>query len=426
MATDRIRTYIERSRRRALAELQPTPAQLERGLALHRDAVVCDMMGGVSYHNPNAGLYSRRMRHQILARLSDETDAVARKERLRAALRELALLRPFEFAADRMLQQEDHAVWDAAGVTIGVSSIDNAAVTVGGGYAKTAAFVTFINDHVAHVEKLLRIECARRLKAEGKHALIWHWHDAPNEGESLEYLNILYGIGLRSCGFTHGHDNRWVCGQFTKNDTGLKEAGREAIGRMNELGILADLAHCSPDAMLDLVETSADPVVVSHTGCRHIAVVKSKPDYQNRNVTDAALRAVADKGGVVGIGKAEFLTGGTDIESFMRHIDHAVNVAGVNHVGIGSDSSFSEPIPAPDDAAAFSDPDSGATETLSAPTALSWVNWPYDTTLALVCRGYRDEDIRKIIGANHIRILEQVLAKIPRGSLFCGTESIAP
>ena len=381
-------------------------------------------MGGVTYLSKASGLYSNRMRAWAVRELAKVSSADGKSERLDSILAELAACRPFEIASDRRLQQDTQALWDAAGVTLGVTSLDGAAGSAGEGYARIAAYATYVYEHLDCLEKLLRTDRLPDLKAAGKHGVIWHWHDAPNCGESIEYLNILFGLGLRSCGFTHGHDNRWVCGQFTEDDVGLKPVGRTAVRRMNELGILADLAHCSAKSMLDLADASHAPVAVSHTGCRSVAVVTTKPAYTQRNITDEALRAIADKGGIVCIGTADFLTGGDDVETFLRHIDHAVNTAGIDHVGVGSDAGLGEAVADPRECVDLCTQSEGACDALPVPTALSWINWPYNTTVALVCRGYSDADILKIIGGNYQRVAGPIMARRPRGRLLTRNQQV--
>jgi membrane dipeptidase len=187
---------------------------------------------------------------------------------------------------------------------------------------------------------------------------------------------------------------------------------------MNTLGMLVDTGHCGYQTTLDAVEVSKTPAIATHTGCRSVY------DYP-RSKTDEELQAIAEKGGYVGIYAYDnFLAKkGANITHFLDHIDYAVTLIGVNHVGIGTDA-FIHP-KMPEHLVEKMDQDeprwSGFwvhdwLETSALAVALIearvgslvWTNWPY-FTVGLVTRGYSDQEIQKIIGANFLRILEKVV-----------------
>jgi microsomal dipeptidase-like Zn-dependent dipeptidase len=154
---------------------------------------------------------------------------------------------------------------------------------------------------------------------------------------------------------------------------GLTELGRAVVKRMEERGMTLDLAHASRKTFEDVLAIATRPVVVSHTG------VKGTCD-NNRNLSDSQLRAITRNGGVVGIGYWRTAICGKDARSIARAIRYAVSVAGIDHVGLGSDFD-------------------GAVET------------PFDTaglvelTDALLAEGFREGEIRKIAGENVLRVL---------------------
>jgi membrane dipeptidase len=116
----------------------------------------------------------------------------------------------------------------------------------------------------------------------------------------------------------------------------VTEAGREAIARMNALGVALDLSHANARTTADGIALSRKPVVVTHAGCRAVF------DHP-RNKSDREMRALADKGGVMGIYMLPFLVPDTRqplLADYMRHLAHALDVCGEDHVGIGTDSLF--------------------------------------------------------------------------------------
>lgn len=125
-------------------------------------------------------------------------------------------------------------------------------------------------------------------------------------------------------------------GCLEPNNGGLSVFGRELVAALNEKGILIDLSHAGPRTISDAAKASRAPIAISHTAC---AALVDRP----RNVPDAEMRAVADRGGVIGIYLMPFLRakGQPTADDLFRHIEHAVNVCGEDHVGIGSDQTIS-------------------------------------------------------------------------------------
>lgn len=205
------------------------------------------------------------------------------------------------------------------------------------------------------------------LGIEGAHAL---------EGD-LGNVRRLFDAGFRMFGLTHFFDNAVGGSAHGVEKGGLSDLGRSVVAQMEELGILVDLAHASPSLIDDVLGVATRPVVVSHTG------VKGTCDNR-RNLDDDHLRAVAATGGVVGIGLWETALCGTTTASWARAVRHAVQVAGVDHVGLGSDW----------DGAVTTLIDSSGTVHL---------------TQALLDADFTEDEVRKIMGANTLRVLREVL-----------------
>lgn len=219
----------------------------------------------------------------------------------------------------------------------------------------------------------------RQAQAEGRLAAVLTVENSDGLERSLNVLRALYRLGVRVIGLTHNPRSDAADG-VGETDTGsrLSSFGRALVQAMNDLGMLIDVAHLSESGFWHVLELSRRPVIASHTCCRALH------DHP-RNLTDRQLRGLARAGGVACITFVpDFLAPGqAGLEDILRHIDHAVEVAGIDHVGIGSD--FDGGGTALQDATAFPRIVEGLAE-----------------------RGYQDDAIAKIMGENILRLFEQV------------------
>lgn len=150
---------------------------------------------------------------------------------------------------------------------------------------------------------------------------------------TVEDVNRFYTIGQRVSQLTYD-DNALGGGSTDPRDRGLSEYGMQIVARMNAIGMAVDVSHCSDRTTLDAINASDKPVLVTHSNCRALV-----PDCA-RCKTDEAIRALAAKGGVMGITMVRNFvqaSGGATIENVLDHIDHVTDLVGVDHVGIGSD-----------------------------------------------------------------------------------------
>lgn len=205
------------------------------------------------------------------------------------------------------------------------------------------------------------------LGIEGAHAL---------EG-NLANIDVFFKAGVRMMAPTHFFDNDIGGSAHGLHKGALTPKGREMIGRMEEKGMLLDLAHASPAVIVDALAIARRPVVVSHTG------VKGTCD-NNRNLSDDQLRQIAANGGVVGIGFWSLATCGEDVSSIVRAIRHAATIMGVNHVALGSD--FDGMVRPPFDSSGM-----------------------VAVTDALLQARFSEADIAKIMGENVLRLLAATL-----------------
>jgi membrane dipeptidase len=246
----------------------------------------------------------------------------------------------------------------------------------------------------------------------------------------LSVLRTYAELGIRYLTLTHTNHTPWAdSASLPGTHNGLTGFGREVVREMNRLGMMVDISHVSDKTFLDVLETSSAPVIASHSSCRALANVP-------RNMTDDMLRALAKKGGVVHIdynggflddgfaGREKALTaeqaeqnaiddrtprfgdrsqngpavrkinaqriaklGRLPLSRLLDHFEHAVKVAGVDHVGLGSDFD-------------------GADDEF--PQGMEDISKTPNLVRGLMERGFSDEDILKILGGNTLRVMREV------------------
>ena len=209
------------------------------------------------------------------------------------------------------------------------------------------------------------------LAIEGAHALD---DDAAN-------VDAVFAAGYRMMSPSHFFDNAFGGSAHGIAKGGLTGAGREMVERMEARGMIVDIAHASAATIDDVLAMATRPVVASHTGVRGTA-------DNARNLSDAHLRGIAATGGLIGIGFWDTATGGTDVAAIARSIAYAVDVAGIEHVGLGSD--FDGAVAVPIDA-----------------TGLIQI------TDALLGLGLAEDAVARVMGGNALRVLDEALPDGP-------------
>jgi len=263
---------------------------------------------------------------------------------------------------------------------------------------------------------------AMPLAIEGGHAI----------EDRIDILREFHSKGVSSMTLTHNIHHGWAdCAAEKPKWNGLNDLGREVVREMNRLGMVIDLSHVSDKTFFDVLETTEDPVILSHSGCRSISP-------HSRNVSDGMLRALTKNDGVVGIifvlnfisseynkaarelraiekpwfarvpeiedldlritvehlnrGRSWPLEDKPTIDVVLNHIDHAVKIAGVDHVGLGAD----------------------LYPRIPSPVGIRGVHDYPNITKGLKKRGYDDEAIKKIMGGNFLRVWKTVTAPARR------------
>jgi membrane dipeptidase len=240
--------------------------------------------------------------------------------------------------------------------------------------------------------------------------LTQQWVSIPDE---LRYLRVFFQLGIRMMHLTYQRRNMIGDGCAEKANAGLSDFGRSVIKEMNRVGVIPDCAHSGWQTSLEAAQVSGKPVVASHSTCGKIHPhIRSKPD--------PVIRAIADSGGYIGICCiSRFLRGSGAIDMFLNHIDHVAKNFGVDHVAIGTDVAYTSQNRAAEQRKIPSTPrgrkdfrslwpaDDFKT-TSQASQSIAFTNWPL-FTVGLVQRGYKDEEIRKIIGGNVMRVAREAL-----------------
>ena len=191
----------------------------------------------------------------------------------------------------------------------------------------------------AHPDLFLKVTRASDLalaKSTGRMGLIFGFQDTSMLDGDLKRLAVFHDLGLRVCQPTYNRRNLMGDGCLEAADGGLSRLGFEFIDEVNRLHILLDLSHAGRRTIAEGIAACKSPMAITHTGCRALVDVP-------RNTDDASLRALADKGGVAGIYFMPFLriSGQPHAEDLARHLEHAVNVCGEDHVGLGTDGPIS-------------------------------------------------------------------------------------
>lgn len=224
-------------------------------------------------------------------------------------------------------------------------------------------------------------EDAIRLKAEGKKAFFIGIENGYGIGNDLSNIKKYYDQGINYMTLCHSYDNA-ICNSSTNTadeNKGLTEFGKKVVKEMNRVGMVIDLSHASMGSFWDVMKYSKMPVVCTHSGAKDVF-------FHNRNLNDEQLRALAKNGGVIQICIfASYMSPDrtkTSIDDVIAHIDHCVKVAGIDHVGIGSDFD-------------------GGGGVLGCKASNDMIR----ITVKLLEKGYTEEMLRKIWGANFFRVM---------------------
>lgn len=389
----------------ALNILKPTKKQLEHGLELHRDALVFDTYGFM----PRAALDG----DVLAAAIEDRASPLEIQD-----LQEDMQMTRFVKNERERLELEN--AWKASGVTCVVQNAGEEGSAVKK-LLKRLAHFTYTTDSLKDiVTKAVTPDDILLAKKEGRHVLYFTGNGVPlpqewvSVEEELRYIPIFFQLGIRMMHLTYNRRNVIGDGCAEKANAGLSDFGRAVVKEMNRVGVIVDISHSGWQTSLEAAQLSERPMVASHSTVAAVYEhMRSKPD----NV----IKAIADTGGYIGICCIpRYLGGSGDIAAMMKHIDHVVKKFGSDHVAIGTDVSYTSSFAKEenDKIPAYRRPRTGwealwpadpFKETSEMRQSVAWTNWPL-FTVGMVQMGYSDEDIRKILGGNALRVARAALA----------------
>ncbi len=283
-----------------------------------------------------------------------------------------------------------------------------------------------LDGHKDQVELATTAADIQRIVKSGKISIFLTIEGGHQIDDDLAVLRMYYRMGIRAMTLSHFQNNNWADSSTDKPvHNGLTDFGKEVVREMNRLGMIVDVSHVSDKTFYDAIAVSSKPVILSHSSCRALSDIP-------RNVTDDMIRALAKNGGVMGINFGEGFISPKDAESLRKtiasnnkapvlygkalddyaaaeyrrefaspykaqatiedvvaHIDHVVKIAGIDHVGIGSDFD------------GITGPPQGLEDISKMPALVA----------ALLKHGYSEQDIKKILGDNYLRVIRTVTGK---------------
>jgi membrane dipeptidase len=312
--------------------------------------------------------------------------------------------------------------WHAAGVTVacgtysGSHRIGDAFDIANKRIAQAHAIVAALDGELVLCREAADLE---RAHATRKHGLVLDFQNTTPYADVLDRINHFHNLGVRMVQLTYNLRNLVGDGCTETNQGGLSYYGREVVRRLNDLRTLVDVSHCSEQVGWDALKVSTAPIVVSHSASKAVC-------YHDRGKTDELARAVADRGGYFGVVVIPgFISDKTEpgLDDFATHVEHLVDVCGIDHVGIGTDKAGPGP----------------GTESMIAyppempkrrPNSFSWDgfrdvehrltpdhhlngfedfrDWP-NLTVCLAQRGFAEAELRNLLGLNFLRVFRDVV-----------------
>jgi len=298
-------------------------------------------------------------------------------------------------------------------VTAGGIGVIAAAIYLDGKYLPEMALrvaldqVARLHEEVAHDNRFVVCRNSHDIaQARAKHqvAFLITMEGVEPLGTDLDLLRVFYELGVRSIGLTHARRNMAANGGVFaptgSSPEGLTAFGKAVVRKCEDLGILIDLAHLNPAGIEDVLAITTKPLCITHTNARRFFDIE-------RNSTDDQMRAVAARGGVIGANAALVSPDKdtTTLDRYLDHIDYMVEVAGIDHVGIGFD--FFEFI--------YNNMSEADKRSINQLTTVKFIpdlvhhGHAPNVTRKLIERGYSDDDIEKVLYRNWERLLSEVI-----------------
>jgi membrane dipeptidase len=270
------------------------------------------------------------------------------------------------------------------------------------------SFDAWIAANPRQVLKATSVADLDRAQRENRIAVFYLVQNSTPFGKDLDRVDTFHSLGLRSVQITYNYQNWAGAGCKERTNSGLSEFGLQLVEKLNDTNMLVDCSHANMQTMADTIRASRTPIIVSHTGCAAVHA-------NERNTTDENLRLLADHGGVAGIDQIRThispLREGA-VEHYYDHIQHAINVCGIDHVGIGSDRDHRYIDLTPEYIAELKAEQGANLNEADLPWFMVELNGPRRMETiwdGLKGRGLSDGEVEKIMGANVRRVYEETI-----------------
>lgn len=392
-------------RQAALDVLQPSERDLAHGLELHKNSIVFDAYGFM----PTGG--------GKCPRLDELIRAGAGRDELTRSREEFIMNSSFDDPDMFALLRE---AWEFSGVDCtflnsGLEGNDTETML-----HRLSNYTALIDRKNELYERAIFPQQISGIRERGHKAMFFTTNGVPlpcklnSTAEALNYIGVYSRLGVRMMHLTYNRRNLIGDGCAESADAGLSGFGADVIAEMNRIGVIPDVAHSGQRTSYDAAKVSTKPVVASHAAVKHFST-------HYRAKCDEVIAAIKATGGYVGIcGHPPFLQGSMYIDAMLDHVEYIARKYGVDHVAIGTDNGlqlapveFTETAPANRPIWEQYWPAPGAGYEIMSKAqydSVNWLNWPM-YTVGLVQRGFTDDEIRKIIGGNVIRVITETLEK---------------
>ncbi|HEX4388566.1 MAG TPA: membrane dipeptidase [Steroidobacteraceae bacterium] len=347
------------------------------------------------------------------AAAAEEVSARARELYQRALILDCNSAPPFN--GDDPLSQSDLDLVRASGVDVVKMTLGGINEDFDATVGEIGQVLRLIERYPAYFSQVRTAADLTRAQHERRLGIILSFESADMLRGRLDSFAVFRDLGVRVMQMSYNRKSPFAAGVMEPQGGGLTPLGREAVREMNRLGIAIDLSHANAATTSEVIALSARPVIMSHAGC---AAVHAHP----RTKSDEQLRALAGKGGVVGIFDLPYLTASPrqpQLADYMQHLEHALKVAGPEHVGIGSDVDIGPFDTSPKGMAEFQEQLAARRNAgLSAPeedrpTYVEGLNTPHRLEIIageLLKRGYPAAVTEGVLGGNFARVFAQIWA----------------
>jgi membrane dipeptidase len=301
-----------------------------------------------------------------------------------------------------------------SGVTVMKSTIGGYKDSMDSTVEEIAFYQQLIEVHPDVFMQVRRPSDFATAKRENKLGIIFSFEGVGMLEGKIDRIELFRHLGVRVMQLSYNNTSEFGSGVMVAADSaGLTELGRSAVAKMNELGVAIDLSHANPATTRDAMAASTRPVLMTHGGC---SAVHAHP----RNKTDQQLRALAEKGGVIGIYDLPYLTASPrqpEVKDYVDHMAHALTVCGEDHVGIGSDQSVQPFDTSPEGLEGFRKIEEQrhaagvAAPEEDRPLYVVGLNVPNRCEIiagSLLQRGYPARVTEKILGSNFVRAFSEI------------------